>query len=647
MNSRVSLLQLLGLGLAAAVIVALNLDTVWSQSVDLAHHYALVYRISEAWSLPALDDPSLGEMTFYPPMAHVWAAVIGRFVGSAFLGVQLLSLISLLLIWGAIVFTVRTLPTVVAIVASLALCLLLVLNRAFFKLELHGSELVVNYFFSQLVSQAIVAATIALAIHIERANSGARVKRTLLIVACIYFATSVHLLPALELFGVLVVVIGWDVVSRWRSLSPKKRAAELALSTVVVSASFASIVLNPAFAAMRRISEHNGGIALTHLPGVPSLVVLCLLTFAVSAGLLAIFVRESLRGGESSSAIKYIGAFGVAIAGTCLMQVLALRLGFGSEYAVMKYAFGLSTQLVVAVSVLAGIFGEHLLRTRWNRHASAIRGLNLLFLLAFMICISTAMFHRKLLDASDVVELERRLIAISDLNLVATPAKSSAAVGLAGQSASVDYMFSIAMLKTPRERAISEVLLRQPLHLAEYQYIVTKQGSGPYDQAACRLPPFGGSISVSEATCLKQLLESSNRCSGVKDFSVRGLFDPSSVHGFSGPEEHGRWSDGFQAAFECQVGQKPPRRMIIRAQPFLHAAQSSQRLAVQVKSLRSEFVLRNAEHPASLEIQLPPLQAGEKLAIQFLTPDAKSPRSLGMSSDARLLGVSVHSVEFD
>jgi hypothetical protein len=647
MNRRISVSQILVSALAVSVIVALNLDTLWSQSVDLAHHYALTYRISEIWTLVKPDDPTLGEMNFYPRLAHVWAAVIGRFVGSVFLGLQLLSLISLVCLWGALTFTIRSLRPVAAIVASLGLCLLLILNRAFIKLELHGSELVGNFFFSQLVAQAIVAAAIALAIHCERADPAARWKRIFILMACIYVATSVHLLPALELFGVLAVTVAWDCASRWKSLSLKGRASELALSAAVVCASFASIVLNPAFAAMRKISENNGGITLAYVHGAHALIVLCLVTLAVSMALLWLFFKAWLREEEPQPAVKYIGAFGLAIAGTCLMQMLALRLGFGSEYAVMKYAFGLFTQLLVAVSVLAGLLGERWLATRSSGYAISDGKFNLWFLAVFMICISTAMFHAKSLDTSDVVELERKLIAIGDLNVADKVTKPSAAVGLLGESVMADYMFSIAILKTPRELAIPQILMRKPLHLSEYQYIVTKPGSGPYDQDACRLPPFVGSLAVLGGACVKQALEDSNGCLGLKDFSVRGWFDPSTMHGFSGAEQHGRWSDGLQAAFECQVGEKPPRYMTIRAQPFLYGGHSSQRLTVQVKSSRSEFVLRNADHPEPLRVQLPPLQAGEKLAVQLLTPDAKSPHSLGISSDARVLGISVHSVEFD
>lgn len=648
MRGRLPSLRVLLLGAAATLLVALNLDAMWSQSVDLAHHYALAYRISESWVFSNANDPSLGEMNFYPRLAHVLAVLIGRFVNSTFLGMQLASLIALACLWGGLAFAIQSLRSMAAIVSSIVLCSLLLLNRAYFNFELHGAELVENFFFSQLVAQALVAVAIAVAIHLEKTLAGGRVTRTLFLMACIYVTTGVHLLPALELFGVLIVIVAWDCHCRWKVLSARKRVTDLAIAAGVIGASLTSIVLNPAFAAMRKISENNGGMTLTHVAGISSLVVICVLALALSIWLLVIFFQESIEGREPQAAVKYVGAFGLAVAGFCLLQLLALRFGFGSEYAGKKYAFGLFTHLIVSVSVLAGLLADR--RSAVPSHLRAISGVGryFLFLLTFSIAASAAMFHKKTLDVSDVVALERKLVAASDMTLTARPARPSVAIGLSGMPATVDYMFSIATLKAPRERAVPEVLVaRQLVHLADYEYIVTSTDSRPYDRTECRLPSFSGSISVLRAACVNESFGIANRCAGTIDFSARGSIDPAALRGFSVPEDHGRWSDGPQAAFECVASDTPPKRMIIHAIPFLYGAQQSQRLAVHVKSIRSEFLLRDGSQAETLVIQLPAVKSGEKIVAEFTLPDAKSPRSLGLSEDVRTLGVSIRSIEFD
>lgn len=52
--------------LAAALLLVDSAGTFQSLSVDLAHHYALVVRLSEDWVLQSATDPSLGEMNTYP-----------------------------------------------------------------------------------------------------------------------------------------------------------------------------------------------------------------------------------------------------------------------------------------------------------------------------------------------------------------------------------------------------------------------------------------------------------------------------------------------------------------------------------------------------------------------------------------------------
>lgn len=141
------------------------------RSVDLAHHYALIVRISEHHSFDIVDL-TLGEMNFYPRLSHVIAAVVATIVGSNLLGMQVVTLLSVSLLLGIYIYALRGLPRQLAMASTLVLAFLFLLNRYLFKFEVHGAEVIDNFFFSQLVAQAFVVFGLAVAIHFELKTGG-------------------------------------------------------------------------------------------------------------------------------------------------------------------------------------------------------------------------------------------------------------------------------------------------------------------------------------------------------------------------------------------------------------------------------------------------------------------------------------------
>ena len=107
--------------LAAAVLLAGSADTFWSLSVDLAHHYALVVRLTETWLLQVATDPSLGEMNTYPRLAHQFAAVLARLVGSPLLGLHLTALLAIFVCLASLAAMLLSLPRHAAIGSALTL----------------------------------------------------------------------------------------------------------------------------------------------------------------------------------------------------------------------------------------------------------------------------------------------------------------------------------------------------------------------------------------------------------------------------------------------------------------------------------------------------------------------------------------------
>ena len=198
---QVSLLVFVGI-----VLVTINMDSMWSEGADLAHHYALAFRISEHWILPDIDDPTLWEMNFYPRTSHALAAIVGLLFNSTFLGLQIISLMALALLWGAVIVILNTLPVRAAYISSIGLMGLLAANRSFLKFELHGAELVGNFFFFPTGRRAMVVLTIAVAILMETKRHSKDLI-VLFLIVIIFVATGTHLLASLELLGVFFGVV--------------------------------------------------------------------------------------------------------------------------------------------------------------------------------------------------------------------------------------------------------------------------------------------------------------------------------------------------------------------------------------------------------------------------------------------------------
>src|SRR5580765_6333062 len=86
------------------------INSLWTYGVDLAHHDVLVTYLMEHWQWPAKGDSSLGEMSVYPPGSHVVAAIAGTVLGSPVAGLQVVTLLSILALWGSIALALQSLP---------------------------------------------------------------------------------------------------------------------------------------------------------------------------------------------------------------------------------------------------------------------------------------------------------------------------------------------------------------------------------------------------------------------------------------------------------------------------------------------------------------------------------------------------------
>lgn len=227
---------------------------------------------------------------------------------------------------------------------TMVLAAVVLLNFGAFRI--HGSEIVRAYYYAQLMGQSMMFAAMAAAIWLD-----GRVHRAwiyFLLLGVIHVVAGIHLLPALELLGLLAGVALLDALFAQRTA--RERSVGALLSAAALAAGIAIVLLHPSFASMRTIALHNGGIWLGPLRSMWAVIIVSLIVLASAASLLRTWYRD--RAG--SVLYKYLGMYGAAVAALFLVQVVLRHFNLGSDYAAKKYGFGLVTFLFLRLAFWLG-----------------------------------------------------------------------------------------------------------------------------------------------------------------------------------------------------------------------------------------------------------------------------------------------------
>lgn len=628
--------------MATALLVLLNIDEMWGRSVDLAHHYVLAFRLAEQFNLSAGYDPTLGEMSYYPRLSHMLSALMGKLVGSTLLGIQLTALVSLFIIWFCYVYLVGTLPRALAIASMVCLTVLTFLNKRVFHLEVHGNEIIDNYFFSQLVAQSLAILVIVLAFISER-KSG-RWAAYFVLVAGVFIDTGVHLLPTLELLGTLSFILLMDAVELRRS--NVKWYLWLLPLLLVPACALAGVLVNPAFSAMREIAENNGDLWFYRISYPVGLIGICVSVLLVSGSMSWAYLRAN--GAYAWPALKYLSAIGLGMSTLCLLQITLVQWGYGSDYAVKKYSYGLLSLLLINVSVGLGALAVRVLRFEDSHGSWANSPFVAVVTAGLFFCIANNSTPREgRFDLSELVQAEQSMIGL--LAGGYTPAKLPRHDVVMGASpvSTFDYMFALAITRTPREDAIPEVLLAHDLpNLSKYDNIVTTPGTRRYDSPQCRRNS-NRLLVVNSADCLAMLVREPEKCHGSFDFTKNGTLPAGSYEGFSVPEDHGRWMQTKMAQFTCAESSIAANGMTVRVAPFFSGEHQRQRLAIKVNDTTVyEGVFLGGSPVDPIQVSLPSSNK-HGYVIEFDTPDAVSPKALGLGDDNRELSFSLQDLTFE
>lgn len=638
--------------IAVAVgLLYLTFNNIWSQSADLANHYALVSRLMDDHGRLISPDPSLGEMLVYPRASHLLAAGIGHFLNSAIAGLQIAATASLLLVWIAIAYILAAFPWRARLVSLTTLGIVLLINRLFFKLQVFGQEIVSDFFFAQLAGQAALLCVLAIALRFERRSISRWVQYGFLITSILAIEW-IHLLPALEGLGVLALFLLSDTLDDLRSISSlQARVKSLFISCILFVACSLAVLTHPTFKVMRTISENNGILRLTRFDSIGSILSLALVVAILSALLLISWQRSSSDTRRDRLPVKYLAAFGLTVSGLSVAQWAALHFGLGSEYACKKYIYALATLLLIEAVLL---IVERSLFAR-GQQREPVEGLTkVLDVVLVSVFVLVAFFsitprHGALsLKAIRDVETSVRIVAASSPQ--SSGDKPLVAIHLPMENPLLDYMFSTAVLRTPRDAMVMAILLnKRPASFESVSKIVTARNDPTYDVPKCRMPGSTETISVIETRCYLTEKQWNVTCRDNFDLTSAGAIHPSMLIGFSSAEPNGTWTDGRDASFKCEVpkdGNFHPKQVEITGMGFV-TANRRQRVTATVAGTTSTQTV-DFSYPGETKVITLPVHVrdNEWLSIQLSLPDALSPEQAGLSADSRVLGMQVKDIRF-
>lgn len=612
--------------IVCALFILYFVDSMWSASVDLAHHYALAYRISEQWVLTSSNDPTLGEMNFYPRGSHIVAAIVGRLVDSTFLGIQITTLLSLAVLWLSVILILNSLRGVLASLSIIIFTALIFLNFLFTKFGIHGHEVAGDFFFAQMVGHSVLFLGILFSIYLEKTR-GVLWSVALLTVLMLINAT-IHLMPALQILGVVFGLLFTYIF--FNSEAQNSARHRFFIAVIMATLGILCMIIHPSFTAMASISKNNGYLILHNISYPYGLIFLCLLVLFVSLKLYRRWIHS--QNYKENLAVKYIAIYGGVTVALCLLSLVLIFFGHGSDYAVKKYGFGLVSVLFLEVSI---VLAEYIYRVTDNSKIWFINEDSSLKKHILVASLFLALFfivpNWKSIDVSDVVSIERKLINIADTLLpLPETGKSNVAIGLHG-SPTIDYMFSVAILKTARELAIPDVLVKNQLSdLSNYSYIVNSRTDPRYNPDRCN-SFSGSSLSIIASECLEQ---SQALASGSRLIDFRESNYPvyvKKVQGIANHEHWGAWTNGDQAIIK--YSEPLPLRFTLLVTGGAWAENKNKPIEFKIGGVQREAIFEgdpfNRPTTVSLDFELSENVDTLKINVPFPINDGGS-RSIGV-----------------
>ncbi len=320
-----------------------------SHSVDIGWHYDIVEFYSTLWGSHAELRRVHGIMADYPPIAHIFGALIGHIVGSPFSGMHAASL-AFVGVTYALIFAGAQNRDIVTTVIVYTICLFAL---SFFSRDhyIFGNEIRGNngnsggddYFYAHLAGHATMLAVLFVLAARKRSKT-----EVLAVPALVFVLCWLYPLCSLQVAGGAIALWMLEVIRCAVSQNGnlRQRSFQLAAMTVLSMAAFR---FHPTYSTMRAISNINGwnGGRI----GISTLSLLALFLFVASCALAYLALRG--KSGFVNPLFLAAAGFGASLVFAANLAVFIVT-GAGSEYALLKHTFSIVTLAIVAAACLIG-----------------------------------------------------------------------------------------------------------------------------------------------------------------------------------------------------------------------------------------------------------------------------------------------------
>lgn len=626
-NKRTWIAGAVAAGWCLALAAVLSANRMLSISVDSSYHLQVMEVVRHAFIIPLQGHEWMAEMAYYPKLSHRFAGLFATLGWSHLNALLMAGVLSAAVAWLCLFEQARRIS-----LTYLALALALSVANIYLTRGAFGGELIDNFFFPQIVGEGVnlLALTGAVAL-LPRSRPAYVVFAT----AAVAFCGCFHLVPTLQLAGALMAMLG---VVWLRDILRTRRFEPIGLVGLLTIP--AAIVLNPFFAKMRFIAGNNGSLNLAAPVTMEGLAVVSVVLLILSAWVLLVELfrpADEEASGQADTATLMFAGLGAACGAAMLAQYALLKLkGDGSHYAVMKHAFGVFGVL----AFVAPLWGLTVLRRRRVAAAPRPRLLTAGLVVAAQTVVMLCLFLRP--SVFDVPRLNAIMEDIRQVRVTRGVAGDAAMFSAAGVPPITTYMGTIAMLQSSHGANVLSLMADgRPDRVGDVPHVVTLVGDA-YDKPGCRIGAPIGSVVVVAGPCLEP---------PSLRFKAGAAGAAYLREGWSDPEAGGVWADGRRSIVEAPVEawqrqlENPVLEVAMFA--FLPTPDATRTVIVSVPGSPPERFVFNRQSAISHLYRIPlttQALSGATLRVTIETPDAQTPKSLGLGVDDRLLGAGLEAM---
>lgn len=579
-------------------------------SPDYILHFTLIDEIMRSGGVAPDAESRISVMALYPPVSHWMAALIGWVSGSGLVGISLVSISAVFLSYLIAVRLVADTP----IKLALFLAAFLVLSQTF---SLVGWEIVSSFFYPQLVGDAFYFLALLLLVRAERLSHRAAV---FIVMGTV--TMWVQPINALHIVAAGCVVLAIEGIKFWRERKafPLHYAAA-SLSAVMIAG--ITLALNPELKLMQQISANNGALEFwyTHIMLAAAL---CAIVCAANAW------RYIFK--NASKVDLVVSSAGLAACALAALQFLAFELhGDGSPYAIKKHMF-----IVVTVAMMNGVRLVGALISKWDMKKPWLVACAAPLVAAYVstwplhdFTIPLAPTVRAFAQAREIATYQFR--GITSENTVSDdrslPLLSNALISRVAFNHQLNYQWWISGMKITD--GVQYAMVRRtpasdkncgPIYAWTAKYAVV-------DSSCATKYPVGDPLS----------------------FIVGGNGWQYARDGWSVPDALGTWTlgdVGGKVVLPLSANSKGPFDLDIDGYAFISPKHPNQIIDVEVNGTKvAQWEFSEAAPTGKKEALIPEnLVKDGNLTIVFKAPDAVSPAKLGMSADARVLGLGIKTI---